>query len=135
MPPKGVGFPDPLSGTLKALQDRGDLQNYEALNLIRIRRNEIGHEIEKDATLDELDYACDAIQGQLVAWGLVLAESPYTLQWERSAARESSDPRVAFEQDRIVRIMRGDSWVFESKTNVVIWRVGQEPSLGPQEAP
>lgn len=116
-----------LDKRLKTLRDRGDLQNYKVLDLIRIRRNELGHEVEKDATVDELDHACTAIQSQLAAWGLVLDEPPYTLQWERSAVLESSDPRVAFEQDRILRIMRGDKWVLESKTNVVIWKVGEGP--------
>ena len=122
-----------LGRRLKTLRDRGDLLNYEALDLIRFRRNEIGHELEKDATPEELDTACGAIQNQLAAWGLVLDEPPYILQWERSATRESSDPRVAFEQDRILRIMRGDSWVFESKTNVVVWRIGKSLSLDPQD--
>ena len=116
-----------LDKRLKVLRDRGDLQSYDALDRIRVRRNEIGHEIEKDVTLEELDYACSIIQGQLAAWGLVLDEPPYALQWARSAARASDNPDAAFEQDRILRIMRGDSWVLESKTNVVVWRLGKGP--------
>jgi hypothetical protein len=117
-----------LGKRLEALRDRGDLQSYGTLDHIRNRRNEIGHEYGKDATLEELDQACTAIQNQLSDWGLIVGEPPYTLYFERSAMRGSPDPKVAFEQDQILRVVRDAEWVFEAKNTVQVYRLKPEES-------
>ena len=85
-----------LEKRLEALCKRGDLLNYQTLDRLRCRRNEISHAQNKDATVKELEQACMAIQEQLVAWGLVEDGPLYTLEFERSAMRGS-------ERDYIVR--------------------------------
>ena len=45
-----------LGARLMALQKRGDLLDYDTLDAIRDRRNDLGHEIEKEATIEELDF-------------------------------------------------------------------------------
>jgi hypothetical protein len=122
--PKELRVNNTLDKRLKALRGRGDLQDYDVLDRIRVRRNEIGHEVDKDATAEELDHACAAIQRELVAWGLVLDEPPYSVGWERSAARlQPEDSDIAFEQDRILRVMRGTEWVMENKVTVKFSRI------------
>src|SRR5690242_4897567 len=44
-----------LNMKLNALNDRGDILDFRALNSIRKRRNEIGHEQNKDASVAELN--------------------------------------------------------------------------------
>src|SRR5262245_43462672 len=51
-----------LKKRLKALNERGDLLDYPTLDRLRCRRNEISHEQDKDATVEELQQACVAIQ-------------------------------------------------------------------------
>jgi hypothetical protein len=89
---------------LKLLQARGDLLDFAAPDRFRERRNELAHEVGKEATSAELDDACDRIQKQLVAWGLVSDGQPYTIGWEQGAVRASTDPGASFERDQIVRV-------------------------------
>ncbi len=111
-------LPSNLGSRLKVLRDRSDLLDYDALARVAKRRNEIAHELGREATVAELDSACVSIQGQLSAWELVTDDPPYTLQMERGAMRASTDPSWHYEHDRIVRVMNGDSWVCEWKTVV-----------------
>ena len=106
----------PLGQRLKALRDRGDLLSYESLDRVVRRRNEIAHELGKDAAIEDLASACEIIEDQLAAWGLIDHKSPpYTLAFERSAIRASLAPRYHQEYDTIVRVMKGDQRVFEAK--------------------
>jgi hypothetical protein len=105
-----------LNGRLKRLWDRGDLKNYDALDHIRSRRNEIGHEFGKDATPEEFNSACIAVEDQLVEWQLIGGGPAYTLYWEASAMRATQKPDYSYERDYIVRVMNGDNVVAESKS-------------------
>jgi len=112
-----------LVNRLGWLNKRGKILDFEGLDRIRSRRNELGHESGKDATVDELNSAFAAVQKQLVHWRLVEDEPDYKFTLERSGTRPSTDPKVLFEQDRIVRVLRGDDWVCEAKQTFQFYRV------------
>lgn len=107
-----------LRKRLEVLSNGGLLLDYDALEGVCLRRNEIAHEQDRDATIAELDEACAVIQRQLVAWDLAEDRAPYSLVFERSAMRGSSDPNYHMEHDRIARVMHGDQWVCELKQTV-----------------
>ncbi len=106
---------DNLKTRLAALHERGALLDHAALDDIRDRRNEIGHELEKEATVEELAKACDEIQRQLVVWHLVNDHPPYSIDFERSAVRGDD-----LENDRIVRVMNGADVVAELKQRLKV---------------
>lgn len=107
------------------LRARGKVLDEAGLFAIKDRRNEIGHEPEKDATVDELNSAVEKVEEQLLAWGLIQRLPAYELRYERSGMRGSSNPDVAFELDHIIRVVRGEQWVLEAKQTVSHWRAGK----------
>jgi hypothetical protein len=114
-----------LKGRLELLDKRDALLEHAALDRIRERRNEIAHELDNDATVEELSGACEIIQRQLFAWDLAEDRTPYTLEFNVST-RDSSDPNYAKEQHRCARVMDGDQEVAEIKQTVRFGRLSNK---------
>jgi len=109
------------------LRDRG--KTLDACELIRIKakRNDLGHEFGYSATIEQLEADCAIVQAQLVAWGLVPAGEPaYTLEFRRTRAPDSLDPKIAFVTEQFVRIMKGTEWTAEWKQTINHHRVTPE---------
>lgn len=100
---------------LEMLEKAGDLVNFDALIMINRRRNDFAHEWNQESSVQELEQAIERVQEQLQTWGLMIDRGEYELTFERTAARDSSQPGVLFEQDKIIRIQAGDKIVFELK--------------------
>jgi len=111
-----------LKNRLEWLNKRGQLIDWANLDALRERRNEVAHESNKAATVDELNTACSVVEDQLVAWGLIQPGPKYELAFERSALRNASTPELLFEQDRILRVVRGDRVVAEVKQTAKLHR-------------
>lgn len=95
-----------VKNRIEMLGKAGDLIAPDQLLAVNRRRNEIGHELEKGATVAELNAAVEIVRAQLLAWSLI-ADRKYELRAERSAARDSNEPGVAFEQDTTLEVVAG----------------------------
>lgn len=107
-----------LSNRLSWLEKRGKLLDFANLSKLCDRRNDIAHELQKSATVDELDAACSLIISQLVAWNLVEPGPKYEIYIERGAMRETKEPEFYVEHDRIIQVIRGSDVVYEAKQTV-----------------
>lgn len=107
------------------LRARGKILDESGLIAIKDRRNEIGREAGKDATVDELAAAVEKVDEQLLAWGLIQRRPPYEVCYGRSGMRKSSDPNVVFEIEHFIRVLCGEQLVFEAKQTTLHGRVGK----------
>jgi hypothetical protein len=112
-----------LANRLGFLAARGKLLDAAGLSALRGRRNELGHEPDRDASVEELEAAVQQVQEQLLAWRLVEGRPAYHLQLERSGIRESGDPGYLWERDFFIRVIRGDRCYMEIKQ---IQRIGRD---------
>jgi hypothetical protein len=114
-----------LHNCITFLRARGKILDEAVLLAIKDRRNAIGHEPNKDATVDELTAAVAEVEEQLLSWGLIQQEPPYELRYERTGMRNASNPDIAFELDHFIRVFRGEHCVLEAKQTVSHWRAGK----------
>lgn len=91
---------------LKALKKRKDLLDYPALDRIRKRRNELGHEALGAIKRAELDAAVAKFQEQFEAWNIVRPSPGYRFFLERSSARSTEQPGAIAEWEYVVGIER-----------------------------
>ncbi len=96
-----------LGRRLTALRDRGLLLDYDALNSIRMRRNQLGHEAVGGVVPTELDAMVGTLQHQLEAWGLVRPPGAgYSFFLERSEARPTDRPDTICEWEYEIGVKR-----------------------------
>ncbi len=124
MPPEEYKRGQKTKNRLEMLAKKGDLLKEKALQAIRERRNEIGHEFETGATVEELDAALSTVKEQLLSWGMIREIGDYELEAERSKMRGSEDEKMAFEQDVIIRVKAGGVVRLEMKRTKKIGKSG-----------
>jgi hypothetical protein len=107
-----------LKERLEYLAGQGRILDVAALHEIRLRRNEIGHQVVQVSPA-ELDTAVPVVQRQLEAWGLVGPAPAYQFYFERGAMRELTEQekadRPGFDWSRKyhVGVQREKRWVLE----------------------
>lgn len=84
---------------IKFLGERNVLTDARSLQDIRKKRNDIAHEQGKFANWQELESALEQIETELQQLSFVGIRPRYEYYAERSGARKSTDPRVAFSFD------------------------------------
>ena len=104
MTPKDYVRGRKMKNRLEMLNKASRLLDFTSLDEIRGRRNAIGHEFNKEGTVDELDEAVAKVKEQLLDWELIEDLGAYELTFERSAMRGSDVEGYAFENDLIIRI-------------------------------
>jgi hypothetical protein len=114
-----------LGNRLAWLNARGELTDFNALDLIRERRNQVAHEIDRPATVAELRDACLVVRTQLMAWGLAADEPAYEVTFERTAMRATTAPGYDYELDRIVRVASGGRILYEATSVARFGPAGQ----------
>ena len=123
MPPKEYERGQVTKNRLEMLARKGDLLKEKALQAIRERRNEIGHEFETGATVEELDAALSTVKEQLLSWGMIREIGDYELVF-KSSRRDSEDEKTAFELDMIIRVKAGGEVWLEMKQTEKIGKIG-----------
>ena len=117
-----------LKKRLKALHQAGELLDFDNLNAIYHRRTEIAHEIERGATVKELDGAVEAVRAQLRAWGMIKDLGEYVLEFTSKWAASSDDPKVAFGQDLTIQLKAAGEVYMEMKQTKQFHRISADPN-------
>ncbi len=124
MPPEEYERGQVTKNRLEMLAKKGDLLKEEALQAINKRRNKIGHEFEKGATVEELDAALSTVKEQLLSWGMIREIGDYELEAKRSRVPDSEDEKTAFALDMIIQVKAGGEVWLEMKQTTKVGKLG-----------
>lgn len=86
-----------LNGRIEFLKDNNLLLEPDECHRIRLRRNDIAHEHNKNASWKEVGKDLPVIESELQNLGLIDKRPDYEFYSERSQAKSSDDPNVLFE--------------------------------------
>lgn len=125
------GKPD-LYHRLEYLKDRNLITNAAQLHALRERRRSLAHDSLPNAVVDptglswsDLSDAVDQVEAALQTLGLVGPRPCYAFFCERSSARPSADPRVAFGFDYSAGLKREGKVVVEFQWTASVFREGE----------
>ncbi|MGK2871841.1 MAG: hypothetical protein ACSLFL_06265 [Alphaproteobacteria bacterium] len=104
-----------MKSRIEMLKKNDQLFDFESFDAMNNRRNEIGHQIDKGATVDELDNAVAKVKKQLVNWKLIDDLGAYEFTFDKSTKRGSVDEGHPFESDLIIRININGTTYLEMK--------------------
>lgn len=104
-----------MKNRLEMLNKAGRLRDFGALDAIRERRNDIGHEFDKGATVEELDQAVGKVKEQLLDWDLIEDSGDYDLTFEKTAMRDTDVEGYICEHDLVIRINLNGKTMLEMK--------------------
>jgi hypothetical protein len=104
-----------VKNRIKLLSANGDLIDPKGLLKINDRRNDIGHELEKGATVKELEDATEVVKAQLLSWGLVRDKGAYSVRAQRNAMYDTGDPEWPMAQDVTIQVTPEDKVQAELK--------------------
>lgn len=105
--PATTTYQENLYGRITSLTDRKLIDNGEALQDPRLRRNAAAHQVTSDVSWKQLDSDLLEVQCALERLGLAGERPNFDVRGERSALRESSEPGVLGERDFIVSVHEG----------------------------
>jgi hypothetical protein len=115
------GYRNTLKDKIDLLAGAGAVINADTLHDIRKKRNTLAHELTGQITWEVLDTDRSEVESTLRELSLVDASPEYEFFFERSGAKKSDDPEVAFVQDYQYGLKEGDvivvdvSWTREFK--------------------
>lgn len=115
MTPEDYARGHKMKNRLEILEKNGQLLDFKSLKAMNNRRNDIGHEIDKVATVDELDDAVAKVKEQLVDWKLIDDLGAYELTFDKSTKRRSVNEGHSLESDLIIRIKMNGTTYLEMK--------------------
>lgn len=104
-----------MKNRLEMLKKKDQHLDFESLYAMNNRRNEIAHQIDKGATVDELNNAVAKVKMQLVTWKLIDEPGDYELTFDKSMRRGSVDKDHPPEIDSIIRIKMNNTIYLEMK--------------------
>ena len=130
------GYRADLNGRISFYSDTNRVPNGPDLHSVRSRRNALAHETSSDLAWTDLDQDIEMVQAALNHLGLVGARPSLKAEAERSAARESADPRIFWMHEYIVRILDGERLAAEFKWEESILRSeSSQPARRADSAP
>lgn len=118
-------YPKSLEGRLRYLADQGKISGTESLKHIRDRRNDVAHEFEERVDWSTLDEDIAEIQSFLESNGLVESYPAFDFFAQRSKARSSDEPRVAWAHDHSFGLREDGQLVAEVRWTESIMKSGE----------
>ncbi len=109
-----------MKNRLEMLNKYGRLLDFTSLDAMRERRNDIAHEFNCGATVEELDEDVAKVKKQLLDWNLIEDRGAYELTFEKSQVRGSNVEGDSLEYDTIIRINANSKKMLEMKQT---WRI------------
>ena len=95
-PPKNL-YRNDLNGRIDFLKDSNLLVKPDECHRIRLRRNDVAHKHDKNASWEEVGSDLPIIETELQKLGLIGERPNYEFYAERSQAKDSDDPEALFE--------------------------------------
>ncbi len=106
-------YKDNLKGRIEILGDTGVISDAYVLHRLRVRRNELAHDLSKPATWEELSETVNVVEATLQELGYVGSRPKLEYFGERSALSDSPDPNIRWTREFKVGIKENDKIALE----------------------